>query len=549
MFVQRTTSRRGEKTYVSYLVREGFRTEEGPRSRTVCNVTGLPEPARHALAQALKGEQLIRPEDLELAGCFDYGGLAVLRDAWQRWGLDEIFSAATTERERGLLRALVFSRLLFPSSKRALAEQGRGTLLAAASGLDQATETFDEEDLYRAMDAFTGHWVEAERRLFARAFPAPLRVVLYDLTSVYFEGKGPKGLARYGYSRDHRSDRHQMLLAVATDADGVPVHLEVLRGSRGDTTTLQGLLTTLRRRFGLGSEEAAVEVIFSFDGGMASRLNLAALEAEKLLYVTRLSSPQLGALLKQLPEDHQPELFDCTRILEIEHEGRRYVLAGGAMRRYRDTERRAVRLAKAEAGLAALAAARRADVAPQKLASQVGRMLQRVKAHKYFQYEVDEDGILHYARNEPVIAAEARLDGWYVLRTNLVPEKAGKEEVLAHYKQLIEVENAFRQLKSYLEVRPVYHYRVDRVRNHVRICFLAYWLSARLAQEWTQKGETRRVPDVLRSLQKIRVGVLTVGGKPLGRLLTHIPPELNDTLNRLGLLHLFSAPPAWGRVL
>jgi transposase len=163
------------------------------------------------------------------------------------------------------------------------------------------------------------------------------------------------------------------------------------------------------------------------------------------------------------------------------------------MRHHRDAERRQVRIERAEAKLRATAAVERKEVDPQKLASQVGRMLQRAKAHKYFSYWVDEAGLLHWEREQSVIDAEARLDGWYILRTNLASDAVDKEQVHAHYKQLMEVEAAFRELKTYLKVRPVYHYRVDRVRNHVRICFLAYWISARLSLEWRSHGETRRV--------------------------------------------------------
>jgi len=541
MFVQKTTSRRGDKTYVCYLVREGFRTEKGPRSRTVCNVTALPEEAREALGLALKGKRLIAFDELNLGSALDYGGLAVLDDAWKRYALDELFSGVPDPRQRRLLKALIFSRLLFPCSKLALADEARGTLLAAACGLEQ--ETFDEDDLYAAMDAIGTRWVSLEKQLYRKSQSEPVRLVLYDLTSVYFEGKGPEGLARYGYSRDHRSDRRQVLLAVATDAEGLPIHIEVLKGNRGDASTLKGLLRTLNRRFGIGQSPG--EVVFTFDSGMASRVNLDAIEAEKLSYVTRLSKAKLGALLKRLPEDRQPELFDSTRLVEIEHEGRRHVIAGGEMRRHRDRERREVRLAKAEAAMKELAATRRKKVDPQKLASQAGRLLDRLKAHKYFDYRVGDDGKLHFSRKQAVIDAEARLDGWYLLQTNLPADAADKGEVLSHYKGLIEVEAAFRELKSYLEVRPVYHYRVDRVRNHIRICFLAYWLSARLGREFRARGETRRVPTLLRELQQIRVGSLRVDGKPLGRLLTQIPPQMNKTLSRLDLLPLFSKPPVW----
>ena len=181
-------------------------------------------------------------EQIELSHALDYGGLAVLRDAWQRFGLEKLFAEVPLVRQRLLLQAMIFGRILFPCAKLALAEQANGTLLAAACGLCQQSETFDEDDLYEAMDALNGRWVPIEKKLYAEAFPQGVSLVLYDLTSVYFEGKGPQGLGAYGYSRDHREDRPQILLAVATDQEGVPIHLEVLRGNRADTTTLQGLL-------------------------------------------------------------------------------------------------------------------------------------------------------------------------------------------------------------------------------------------------------------------------------------------------------------------
>ena len=147
------------------------------------------------------------------------------------------------------------------------------------------------------MDGLNGHWVQIEKQLYTEALPQGVSLVLYDLSSVYFEGKGPQGLGAYGYSRDHREDRPQILLAVATDLEGVPIHLEVLRGNRADTTTLQGLLATLQRRFGIQ------QAIFVFDNGMSSTLNLEAMRKEELHFVTRLSSRTLRELIAQLPQD------------------------------------------------------------------------------------------------------------------------------------------------------------------------------------------------------------------------------------------------------
>ena len=255
-------------------------------------------------------------------------------------------------RQRSLLQALIFSRLLFPCAKLALRERAAGTLLAQACGLP-ADESFEEDELYAAMDALTGHWCALEKGLAQEAFKEPISLVLYDLTSVYFEGAGPGKLGRYGHSRDHRSDRPQIILAVATDTRGVPLHLSVLRGHRADTTTLQGFVKILRRRFHIR------EAIFAFDGGMSSKINLEALDQSGLKFVTRLCNATLEKLLTELPQDQQLELTDADKLVEIIHEGKRHILAGGPWRQQRDQARREVRLTKAAAALTRLAAAKR----------------------------------------------------------------------------------------------------------------------------------------------------------------------------------------------
>lgn len=537
MFVQSTTSsRKNGKTYVSYLVRESFRTPDGPRSRTVCNITGLPTQIRDLIAASLKGQDFLPADQVQLHEALDYGGLAILNDAWSRFHLDELFADIGSPRQRGLLQAVIYSRLLFPCAKLSLAHQAQGTWLAQACGLASA-ESFNEDDLYTAMDQLNGHWVSLEKQLYQRAFPQAVRLVLYDLTSVYFEGKGPEHLAQYGHSRDHRADRPQIMLAVATDPEGLPLHVSVLRGNRNDTKTLQGLLHTLRRRFEIK------EATFVFDGGMSSEINLEAMTAAGLGYVTRLSASTLRSLVAELDLEKQLELGDRQKLMEITHQSKRYVLAGGQWRQQRDQERRQSRIAKAEAELKRLAAVKRKKVNVQKLASQVGRSLQRLKAHKYFTYGVDAQGHLQWERKAELIAQEAQQDGWYLLHTNESLEQCSGAQVLGHYKGLLDVEEAFCELKSYLEVRPVHHRRPDRVINHVRLCFLAYWLSARLGAEWRAKGETEEVPRVLRQLQTIRLGFLQMGKHVHRTVMTEVPKSLNEQLQKLGLGPIFAAPP------
>src|SRR5208337_1553337 len=475
---------------------------------------------------------------VQLEAALDYGGLAVLNDAWFRFRLEDLLAGIGSARQRGLLQAIIYSRLLFPCAKLSLAQQAQGTWLAPACGL-AATETFDEDDLYAAMDQLNGHWVALEKQLYQRAFPQSVRLVLYDLTSVYFEGKGPAHLVRYGHSRDHRADRPQIVLAVATDSEGLPLHVSILRGNRNDTQTLQGLLHTLRRRFGI------TEATFVFDGGMSRQLNLEALTEAKLAFVTRLSTATLQTLVSELGLEKQLELGDDAGLLEVSHQGKRYVIAGGQWRQQRDQERRQSRLAKAEAELRRLAAVRRKKTNPQKLASQVGRALQRLKAHKYFAYEVDPRGQLQWSRRSDLIQGESVRDGLYLLGTDASAQQVPGSGVVAHYKNLQEVEDAFCHLKSYLRVRPVHHRRPDRVRNHARLCFLAYWLSAKLELEWRQKDQTIEVHNLLRQLQTIRLGRLELGGETCKMMVTQVPKDLNDTLAKLDLLTLFAKPPPW----
>jgi hypothetical protein len=171
-------------------------------------------------------------------------------------------------------------------------------------------------------------------------------------------------------------------------------------------------------------------------------------------FVTRWSAPALQSRVAELPADKQMELEDRKKLLEISHEGQRHVIAGGQWREQRDQERRQSRLDKGSAELKRLAAVKRKKVDAQKLASQAGRALQRLKAHQYFTYHVDPKGQLQWERKEDVIAAEAQQDGWYLLHTNEPVERCSSEQVLGHYKGLLDIEEAFCQLKSYLEVRP-----------------------------------------------------------------------------------------------
>ena len=412
MFVQTSTTIINGKRYQCKTVRESYRTAQGPRSRTVCNISKLPPLVQDAICMLLKNPQchLVPADSLGLHDALGFGGIAVLQDAWERYRLDDVLTGVDSAADRGRIKAMIFARLLFPGSKLSLKMRSGDSVLAAACGLKQ--EDFDEDRLYEAMDTLSGQWVGIEKNLYAGAYPGGATLVLYDLTSSYFDGAKNKKLAAYGHSRDHRSDRPQVILALATGADGVPIHMEVLKGNRADNSTLLPLLANLQRRFGIS------KAVFSFDGGMSSSLNLEKMRADELDYVTRLSAPALQALVAQLPSEQQPELWDRTDLAEFEIDGTRYIVAGSDFRRQRDLERREARLAKGRAGLDHFNEVRRKNIDVQKLSSQVGRMLERYKCLKYFDVHIEENGTATWSERRDVIALEQRFDGWYLLTTS-----------------------------------------------------------------------------------------------------------------------------------
>lgn len=539
MYVQTSKSTVKGKTYTCKTVRESYRTAKGPRSRLVCNISKLPEHVQSAIECLLKkpGGSLVPSESLGLCDALGFGGVTVLHDTWNRFGLDRVLADVEYPADCGRIKAMVFARLLFPGSKLSLKTVSADSALAVSCGLSR--DDLDEDRLYGAMDALSGNWAGIERRLYSEAFPSGTTLVLYDLTSSYFDGAKNKKLAKYGHSRDHRNDRMQVILALATSADGVPIHMEVLKGNRADNSTLLPLLATLKRRFGIK------RAVFSFDGGMSSAINLEQMRNDELDYVTRLSSSTLKSLARNLPQENQPELWDRDSLVEFEDDGKRYVVAGSEYRRHRDRERREARIAKGRCGLEKFNGVTRKKVDVQKLASQVGRMLAGAKALKYFDYHIETNGTATWREKSEAIDDEQRFDGWYLLTTTLPQQEVPKEAVFSHYRNLLDVEDAFRETKSYLEMRPIFHQKDDRVRNHIRICFLAYWISARLRNAWKEKGEHREVPLILRELQQIKVGKLRMGDTPLKTVLTDIPGKLYAILEKLGLEPLFKRAPAW----
>ena len=542
MFIQEIRTKRKDNKggYTCTLIKESYRTKNGPRSRTVANISKLGETIIQVIKNALKGKILVDSSELDLDSALDFGGIAILKELWDSNNLDQLFSSF---KHKKILQALIFSRILFPGSKLKLKDLAMGTALCKCVGITE--EELNEDVLYAAMDELSGKWVEIERRLFSMRIEQQIdtvRIVLYDITSVYFEGKGPEHLSQYGYSRDHRSDRRQVVVALATDTTGIPIHMQVLRGNRNDQKTLLGLLNTMKRRFGIQN------AIFVFDGGMSSQFNLEALEANGFDYVTRVNEKKLTAMLDGLYSKKNEPFFQLElhdqELITVEKEGKRYVIVGSKYRFKRDQERRLYRINKGESILEDINRVSRKKINVQKVASMVGRRLQTAKAHHYFDYDVNDLGKVLWSKKNDVIESEEQRDGIYILKTTLSTSQANDQDILDHYKGLIAVEHSFCQMKSFIDIRPVRHYRIDRVRNHIRLCFLSYYMTSLLKNNWNAFDVKSNVPTLLKQFQSIRVGTLYCMNQKITKLTT-IPKKMNDIIQSLNLQKLFSKPPTW----
>ena len=469
-----TTRRQGKhREYVAHLLRRSYREGGTVKKETVANLSHLPEEVIELIRGALRGQRFVAAEEaLAVERSLPAGHVEAALVMASRLELGRLLDRQRS-RERELCLAMIVQRVIGPGSKLAMSRAFSQSTLAEELSVADA----DEDELYRAMDWLLGRQERIERAL-ARRQLGEGTLVLYDVSSSYFEGRCCP-LAQLGYSRDRRPGTLQIVYGLLCAPNGCPVAVEVFEGALHDDKTLPAQLEKLRVRFKLKS------VIVVSDRGMVTKANLERLrESEGAAWVTALKAPQVKKLVKD--GALQLSLFDEPNLAEIasdDYPGERLVVcrnplvAAERARKREDlvqaTERalheveerveRGTLKGEAEIGLA------------------VGAVWNRWRVRKHFAVEITASS-LSFHRNQERIAAEAALDGIYVLRTSVPQTELLAPDVVRAYKQLKEVERAFRTLKGPLELRPIHHRLEDRVRAHVFLCMLAYYLAWHLRQ-------------------------------------------------------------------
>jgi hypothetical protein len=463
------------------LLRESHRDGDKVKNRTLKNLSDWPAERIALLRAVLRGDPLVPAgQGLEIVRALPHGHVLAALGTARRLGLDRLLPRAP-ERKRQLALALIVARLIEPAAKlataRALDEATASHSLGAALGLGQVSA----KELYAALDLL-GQAQPAIEATLARRHLKEGTLVLYDVTSSYLEGRCCE-LAKFGYSRDGRRDRPQIVLGLLCAADGCPIAVEVFEGDVGDPATLAAQITKLKGRFGLK------RVVLVGDRGMITAARIAAeLEPAGLDWITALRAPAIQKLAAE-GGSLQLSLFDERDMAEIaspDFPGERLIVCKNPLLAADRARKRSELLDATERALIRLQERVRRARQPLQGAAVIGRavgaILGRRKVAKHFEITITDDD-LSFARDDTAIATEAALDGFYILRTSVPAATLDAPAVVRAYKSLSRVERAFRSLKTVdLDIRPVFHWAAPRVRAHVFLCLLAYHLEWHLRQ-------------------------------------------------------------------
>ena len=529
MFIRPIYIRKGRKRHAYWALVESYRTERGPRQRTLAYVGQLDKRGRLGLESAAADKpsgdrqrdflDAETPEWVEVdakrvstENCREFGGPWLGMELIRQLALDKFLAETLPEgREQvpwplmGL--ALVLARLCAPSSELAIAEHFYGH-----SGLEDLlgipAEKINDDRLYRALDALLAHKAALEKHLKERLgtlFKLEYDLLLYDVTSTYFEGEAAgNALAQRGYSRDHRPDCKQVCIALVVTREGLPLGYEIFAGNRADVTTLQEIVGLIEGRYGQASR------VWVVDRGMVSKENMKFLGAGGRRYIVGTPRSQLKAFAARLLAQDWRKIRDGLEVkLCPSPEGEEvYILCRSDDRREKEKAMHARFERRLEAGLAQLAGAcQRQRIKVGLIERRVGRLLAvNTRAAGLFQIRVSEsDGAaqIAWSKDESWRAWAELSEGCYLLRSNVADWDA--EELWRAYIQLTEAEEAFRIHKGDLGLRPIWHQKAERVQAHILVCFLSYVLWKTLGQMCHRAGLGDEPRRVFAELSKIRL--------------------------------------------
>ena len=473
-----TTRKYKDRVYRTHLLRRSYREGGTVKNETLGNLSHLPDDLIDIIRRSLQGETFVPVgHAFEITRSRAHGHVQAVETAMQRLGFASLIAAKPC-RERDLVLAMVASRIVAPQTKLATTRWWQTTTLAE----DFAVSDANESELYAAMDWLLQRQGTIEKKLAARHLSAG-GLVLYDLSSSYFEGTRCP-LAKRGYSRDGKHGMLQVNYGLLTDARGCPVAVSVHEGNTSDSKTFLPEVQRLRTDFGIE------RMVMVGDRGMISQKAIDEMrETEGVGWITALKSVSIRALIEQ--GQLQLDLFDERNLLELnspDYPGERLMACRNPQLAKRRAHTREALLEATEKVLEKIKT--RVEAAKlagkEKIGVRVGKIVNQYKVAKHFELEIGE-AAFSFRRKTDSIATEAALDGIYIIRTSVPTNEMGAADCVRNYKSLANVERAFRSLKTVdLKVRPIHHRLADRVRSHIFLCMLAYYVEWHMREAWRE---------------------------------------------------------------
>ena len=473
-----TTRKYKDQVYCTHLLRRSYREDGKVKNETLGNLSHLPDSVIDLIRRSLAGETFVPAgETFEISSSRAHGHVQAVALAMQRLGFASLLASKPC-RERELICAMVASRIVCPATKLATTRLWHTSTLAQEFGVSDACE----DDLYAAMDWLLAGQDRIQKKLAARHLKEDA-LVLYDLSSSYFEGSCCP-LAKLGYSRDGKRGTLQVNYGLLTDERGCPVAISVHEGNTSDSTTFMPQVTRLREEFGIK------RMVMVGDRGMISQKAIDEMSTDAgVAWITALRSSAIRTLVQQ---GHvQMGLFDERNLLEIsspDFPGERLVACRNPELAKMRVHTREDLLTATEENLHKIKVRVEAGklMGQDKIGVAVGKVVNQYKVAKHFELQITDDGFT-FTRKTDSIAAEAALDGLYIIRTSVKAQRMDAATCVRTYKSLAQVERAFRSIKTMdLKVRPIHHYLEGRVRAHIFLCMLAYYVEWHMRQAWRE---------------------------------------------------------------
>lgn len=565
MYIRQNISKKTNgKTHIGHFLVEGYRDKKTGKvkQKILSNLSHLPEKTILMVKESLKGNTAMAKtkfEDLEIISNKQYGNIQIFSKLFEQY-FGKYF---TNKNYNQALKTIVINKLFDPKSK-----NGIDNWLAEVD-LPNIT---NKNDLYDCLDYLEGEQPKIEQRLSKqnkddnKKNQDTSNILLYDITSTYFEGKGDPEICKYGYSRDHRSDRVQVNIGLITSSDGTPISVEIIAGNLSDKQTLTDQIDKIKDKFNIK------DLTFIFDRGMKSKVNLQYLTDAGYDYITALSHAELK---KKAEENNiiQTSLFDKKDLASFAVDGKHYSLVHNPLKAYGDKNDRLSLIKKTEAKLEKIQQLKTNLTAIQ-IQDKVSKIINKYSCEKYLVYKIVEVNLeragtvdsvdsvdandsvgavdsvgatdavgnvgninntpkiytkLEYQRNQEKIDLDEKYDGFYMVESTNKDITA--QDAVNQYKDLQLVERAFDCVKNHIEIRPVFHYKQSRIKGHIFSCFMSYFLLHKFKQETRDLLKEHTLDALLTQTKLIQKTCFRIGNFCFDKI-NNLSPTQEEILKR-----------------